>query len=117
MSENRTTGLRRGAQVAGLGAAAAVAIGLLSAGAANADTFVPLPDVFKAGPGYTMGHVGSSALVSPSLAANGAGRTAWVAGNAWADVTVTPDRHGTARTTGPSTPTAPTTPRRTGRRG
>ena len=28
--------------------------------------------------------------MSPSLAANGAGRTAWVAGNAWADVTVTP---------------------------
>ncbi|HEY5853133.1 MAG TPA: MspA family porin [Aldersonia sp.] len=91
MSENRTTGLRRGAQVAGLGAAAAVTIGLLSAGAANADTFVPLPDGQKAGPGYTMGHVASSALISPSLAANGAGRTAWVSGNAWADVTVTPE--------------------------
>jgi len=91
MSENRTTGLRRGAQVAGLGAAAAVAIGLLSAGAANADTFVPLPDVFKSGPGFQMGHVAGSALVSPSLAANGAGRTAWVAGNAWADVAITPD--------------------------
>lgn len=90
MSENRTTGLRRGAQIAGLGAAAAVTIGLLSTGAANADTFVPLPDVFKNGPGYAMGHIGSSAVVSPSLAANGAGRTVWVAGNAWADVTATP---------------------------
>ncbi|MFD7044823.1 mspA family protein, partial [Rhodococcus jostii] len=43
MSENRKTGLRRGARIAGLGAAAAVVLGLMSTGAANADTFVPLP--------------------------------------------------------------------------
>lgn len=91
MSENRNPGLRRGAKIAGVGAAAAVAIGLMSTGAANADTFVPLPDGLKAGPGYTLGHVASSALVSPSLAANGAGRVVWVSGKAWADVTETPD--------------------------
>ena len=51
MSENRNTGLRRGARIAGVGAAAAVALGLLSTGAANADTFVPLPDGQKVGTG------------------------------------------------------------------
>ncbi|SEL22158.1 hypothetical protein SAMN05444583_1071, partial [Rhodococcus maanshanensis] len=40
MSENRKSGLRRGARIAGAGAAAAVAIGLMSTGAANADTLV-----------------------------------------------------------------------------
>ena len=33
---------------------------------------VPLPDGVKSGPGFTIGQVASSALVSPSLAANGA---------------------------------------------
>jgi len=91
MSENRNPGLRRGAKIAGLGAVAAVAMGLLSTGAANADVFVPLPDGQKSGPGYSVGHVASSAIVSPSLAMNGAGRTVWVSGKAWADVTVTPE--------------------------
>jgi hypothetical protein len=91
MSENRKPGLRRGAKIAGIGAAAAVAIGLSSTGAANADVFVPLPDGQKAGPGYTMGLVANSAIVSPSLAMNGAGRVVWVSGKAWADVTVTPE--------------------------
>lgn len=90
MSDNRNPGLRRGIRIAGVGAAAAVAIGLFSTGAANADTFVPLPDGVKSGPGFTMGQVASSALVSPSLAANGAGRVTWVSGKAWADVTTTP---------------------------
>ncbi|WP_054816151.1 MspA family porin [Nocardia arizonensis] len=91
MSENRTNGLRRGARVAGVGAAAAVAMGLLSTGAANADTFVPLPDGQKVGPGVTITRTGEHALVSPSMAANGAGRVVWVSGNATADVTVTPE--------------------------
>ncbi|MEU7631524.1 MspA family porin [Nocardia sp. NPDC049190] len=91
MSENRTNGLRRGARVAGVGAAAAVAMGLLSTGAANADTFVPLPDGQKVGPGVTITRTGERALVSPSLAANGAGRVVWVSGNAIADVSVTPE--------------------------
>ncbi|MET4613844.1 hypothetical protein ABIC28_004856, partial [Rhodococcus sp. PvR044] len=47
MSEIR----KRGIRIAGVGAAAAVAIGLMSTGAAHADTFVPLPDGQKAGPG------------------------------------------------------------------
>ncbi|MCP2275236.1 MspA family porin [Nocardia amikacinitolerans] len=91
MSENRTNGLRRGARVAGVGAAAAVAMGMLSTGAANADTFVPLPDGQKVGHGVTITRTGERALISPSLAANGAGRVVWVSGNATADVTVTPE--------------------------
>ncbi|MET9211890.1 MULTISPECIES: MspA family porin [unclassified Nocardia] len=89
MSENRTNRVRRGAF--GAGAAVAVTIGLLSAGAANADTFVPLPDGQKNGPGVTVSRTGESAIVSPSLAANGAGRVVWVSGNARADVQVTPE--------------------------
>ncbi|WP_327093836.1 MspA family porin [Nocardia vinacea] len=91
MSENRTNGLRRGARIAGVGAAAAVAMGLLSTGAANADTFVPLPDGQKNGPDVTLTRTGEHALISPSLAANGAGRVVWVSGNAIADVNVTPE--------------------------
>ena len=91
MSENRTGGVRRAARVAGVGAAAAVAVGLLSVGAANADTFVPLPDGQKAGPGVNITRTGEHATVSPSMAANGAGRVAWVSGNAAADVSVTPE--------------------------
>ncbi|MFE9787418.1 MspA family porin [Nocardia salmonicida] len=90
MSENRTNRGRRGAW--SVGAAVAVTIGLLlSAGAADADTFVPLPDGEKAGPGVTLSHTGEHAVVSPSLAANGAGRVVWVSGNARADVQVTPE--------------------------
>ncbi|MGW5110915.1 MspA family porin [Nocardia sp. NPDC004123] len=91
MSENRNAGLRRAARVAGVAAAASVAFGLLSTGAANADTFVPLPDGQKVGPGVTISRVGEHAVISPSLSANGAGRTAWLSGKAVADVTATPD--------------------------
>ncbi|MEU6579222.1 MspA family porin [Nocardia sp. NPDC046763] len=91
MSENRTAGLRRAARVAGVAAAASVAFGLLSTGAANADTFVPLPDGQKVGPGVTVTRTGEHAVISPSLSANGAGRTAWLSGKAVADVTATPD--------------------------
>ncbi|MBF6350453.1 MULTISPECIES: MspA family porin [Nocardia] len=91
MSENRTGGVRSGARIVGIGAATAVAVGLLSVGAANADTFVPLPDGQKAGPGVTISRTGEHAVISPSMAANGAGRVVWVSGNAIADVTVTPE--------------------------
>lgn len=93
MSENRTTGVRRGARAAGVGAAAAVAIGLLSAGAANADTFVPLPDGQKVSPSgtVTITRTAERALISPSLSANGAGRVVWVSGTAIAEVTETPE--------------------------
>ncbi|MEV0252524.1 MspA family porin [Nocardia sp. NPDC050712] len=92
MSENRTNGLRRSAGAAGaVTAAAAVAMGLFSTGAANADVFVPLPDGQKVGSGVTITRTGEHAVVSPSLAANGAGRVVWVSGNATADVTATPE--------------------------
>ncbi|MGI5222978.1 MspA family porin [Nocardia sp. CA-290969] len=91
MSKNRTTGLRYGARALGVGAVAAVAMGLFSTGAANADTFVPLPDGEKLGPGVKITRTHESALVSPSMAANGAGRVVWVSGNASADVSVTPE--------------------------
>ncbi|TQF74046.1 mspA family protein [Rhodococcus spelaei] len=87
MSEIRKSGVRRGARIGGVGAVAAVAIGLMSTGVASADTFVPLPDGHKAGPGATVTRTGESALISPSLAANGAGRVAWVSGTVTADVT------------------------------
>ncbi|WP_040812787.1 MspA family porin [Nocardia concava] len=86
MSENRTAGLRRAARIAGVGAAASVALGLMSTGAANADTFVPLPDGHKAGPGVTIDRLGEHAVISPSLSANGAGRTAWLSGRVIANV-------------------------------
>ncbi|EOM77629.1 mspA family protein [Rhodococcus rhodnii] len=90
MSEIRKSGVRRGARIAGLGAAAAVAMGLMSTGVANADTFVPLPGGEKivGGGGTTVkiARNAESAVISPSLAANGAGRTAWVTGDVFADV-------------------------------
>ena len=91
MSKNRTSGLRRGVRIAGAVVAAAAGMGLLSTGAANADVFVPLPDGQKLGPGVTVSRTGEHALISPSLAANGAGRVVWVSGNAIADVSVTPE--------------------------
>ncbi|WP_433563088.1 MspA family porin [Nocardia sp. CA-151230] len=91
MREIQYSAVRRGARVAGAGAAAAVAIGLLSTGAADADTFVPLPDGQKSAPGVMVTRTGEHAVVSPSLAANGAGRVVWVSGIATADVTDTPD--------------------------
>ena len=104
MSENRKTGLRRGARIAGLGAAAAVVLGLMSTGAANADTFVPLPGgekVVNAGSVTAkIARNAESALVSPSLAANGAGRTAWVSGDAFAELGGEIPEEGATLTTG-----------------
>nr|WP_280490126.1 MspA family porin [Nocardia carnea] len=64
---------------------------MCSAGAAGADAFVPLPDGQEAGPGVTLTRTGESAVVSSSLAANGAGRVVWVSGTVAADVTATPE--------------------------
>ncbi|MFE7721878.1 MspA family porin [Nocardia rhizosphaerihabitans] len=63
---------------------------LFTASPAGADTFIPLPDGQKTGPGVTLTRAAESALVSPSMAANGAGRTVWVSGKITADVTDTP---------------------------
>ncbi|WP_067546911.1 MspA family porin [Nocardia crassostreae] len=89
MNNFRTIG--GGARVAGLGAAAVVAAGLFSTGAAHADAFVPLPDGQRSGPGATITRTGEHAVISPSLAANGAGRVAWLSGIVSADVTATPE--------------------------
>ncbi|NLU82601.1 MspA family porin [Rhodococcus sp. HNM0569] len=90
MSKIRKSGVRRAARVASVGAAGAVALGLMSTGAANADTFVPLPGgekVVNAGDvSVKVARNAESALVSPSLAANGAGRVAWVTGDVFADL-------------------------------
>ncbi|QLY28330.1 MspA family porin [Nocardia huaxiensis] len=87
----------RGVRAAGLGAAVTVALGLSATGAAQADTFVPLPDGERLGPGVKITRTQESATISPSLAANGAGRVAWLSGVVTADVAVTP-----AGTTGPN---------------
>ncbi|MFC4127373.1 MspA family porin [Nocardia rhizosphaerae] len=89
MSLFRAVGLRRGGGAACVGAA--MTLGLLSPGAAHADAFVPLPDGERVGPGVTLKRTAESALISPSLAANGAGRTVWVTGTVTADVTQTPE--------------------------
>ncbi|MEV0362360.1 MspA family porin [Nocardia fusca] len=81
-----TARCRTGTSVAALTAA----FGLLTTATGNADAFVPLPDGTEAGPGLTITRTGESALVSPSMAANGAGRVTWVSGTVTADVTRTP---------------------------
>ncbi|MBC2638103.1 MULTISPECIES: MspA family porin [unclassified Rhodococcus (in: high G+C Gram-positive bacteria)] len=106
MIVQRKSGLRRGARIAGLGAAAAAILGLMSTGAASADTFIPLPDGSKTGPNVTLTRTAESALSSPSLAANGAGRVAWVSGtvtadvNGLEDVTDVPDANNTTNNAG-----------------
>lgn len=74
------------ARIAALGAAGAVAIGFFSAGAASADTFVPLPDneISKTlidGTVVTVKGFGQSALISPSMGATPTQRNVWVTGN------------------------------------
>ncbi|MFI1915374.1 MspA family porin [Nocardia sp. NPDC020380] len=67
-----------------------VALGFFSPGAANADAWVALPDGHIEGPGVKITSRGERAIVSPSLASNGAGRSTWVSGNITAEVD-TPD--------------------------
>ncbi|MGI5219085.1 MspA family porin [Nocardia sp. CA-290969] len=66
------------------------AVAVLSAGHATADTFVPLPDGHEVAPGATLSRTAEHAVISPSMAANGAGRVVWVSGAVTADVTNTP---------------------------
>lgn len=75
------------ARVAGVGAAATVALGLFSTGAANADTFIPLPggEIVKTlsdGTVVTVRMVGESALINPSMGSTPVHRNAWVSGSA-----------------------------------
>ncbi|TQF65526.1 MspA family porin [Rhodococcus spelaei] len=98
------TGLRRGLQIAASGAAAAVALGFLSVGAANADTLVPLPDgsitkTLVDGTVVTITRTGESALVSPSMGATPLHRNVWVSGKVAAEVTG-PNAKGGAITAG-----------------
>ncbi|MFD3505957.1 MspA family porin [Nocardia sp. NPDC058666] len=79
------------AKVAGVSAAATVAVGLFSTGAANADTFVPLPGghitkVLSDGTVVDIALVGESALISPSMGATPVHRNAWVSGSAQVSV-------------------------------
>ncbi|MEU4312351.1 MspA family porin [Nocardia sp. NPDC024068] len=76
--------------IAATAAMTAAVLGV-AGGTANADTFVPLPGGEKLGPGVKLSRVNESALISPSLSANGAGRTAWLTGQVYADVTETPE--------------------------
>jgi hypothetical protein len=79
------------ARAAGVGAAAAMALGLLSTGAANADTFVPLPggEISKTlsdGTVVTIRMVGESANINPSMGSTPLHRNAWVSGSAQVEV-------------------------------
>ncbi|MGW0183390.1 MspA family porin [Nocardia sp. NPDC003345] len=76
--------------IAATAAMTAAVLGV-AGGTASADTFVPLPGGEKLGPGVKLSRVNESALISPSLSANGAGRTAWLTGQVYADVTETPE--------------------------
>ncbi|TLF74772.1 MspA family porin [Nocardia cyriacigeorgica] len=74
-------------RAAGAGAAAAVAMGLFSTGAANADTFVPLPGgeivrTLSDGTVVTVRLVGESANINPSLGSTPVHRNAWVSASA-----------------------------------
>ncbi|MFR9753001.1 MspA family porin [Nocardia sp. 004] len=75
------------ARMAGAGAAATIAMGLFSTGAANADTFVPLPggeitQTLSDGTVVTVRLVGESANINPSMGATPVHRNAWVSGSA-----------------------------------
>ncbi|MEV0366849.1 MspA family porin [Nocardia fusca] len=80
---------RRGMRLGGMSAVFA-AVGMLVAGHATADTFVPLPDGHEVAPEATIRRTAEHAVVSPSMAANGAGRVVWVSGTVTADVVQTP---------------------------
>ncbi|MGU3294723.1 MspA family porin [Williamsia sp. M5A3_1d] len=83
MSKN-STALRRAASLGTMAVVGATAVGLMSQGAASADTFQKLPNGAARGDNLLITRSGESVQVSPSLAANGAGRNAWVS----ADITL-----------------------------
>ncbi len=58
----------------------AVALAALAAPSAGADTLVHLANGKALGDGITIIKTRETAVISPSMAANGAGRTAWVSG-------------------------------------
>ncbi|MFI5780571.1 MspA family porin [Nocardia sp. NPDC051570] len=75
------------ARAAGIGAVATAALGLFSTGAANADTFMPLPgaDLTKTLSDGTVVHLwvdGESANINPSMGSTPLHRNAWVSGTA-----------------------------------
>jgi len=79
--------LKNSMRAAGAVVATSVAFGMLSAGAADADTFVPLPggEIVKTlsdGTVVTVRLVGESATISPSLGSTPVHRNAWVSGSA-----------------------------------
>ncbi|MRH89795.1 mspA family protein [Nocardia sp. SYP-A9097] len=66
--------------------------GTLTAGSAAADTLVPLPDGQHQGAhDVTLIRTGEHAMISPSLAANGAGRVVWMTGTVVAEIPDTPE--------------------------
>lgn len=78
---------KNAARLASVGAAATVAIGLFSTGAANADTFVPSPGgelvkTLSDGTEVTVRLAGESANINPSMGATPAHRNAWVSASA-----------------------------------
>ncbi|MFE3544265.1 MspA family porin [Nocardia sp. NPDC059177] len=82
---------KNSARLAGVVGAAAVALGLLSTGAANADTFVPLPggEIVKTladGTVVTVRLVGESANINPSMGSTPVHRNVWVSGSAQVEV-------------------------------
>ncbi|MFC4127289.1 MspA family porin [Nocardia rhizosphaerae] len=82
---------KNSARLAGVVGAAALTFGLLSTGAANADTFVPLPggEIVKTlsdGSTVTVRLVNESALISPSMGATPVHRNTWVSGSAQVEV-------------------------------
>ncbi|MFE4463363.1 MspA family porin, partial [Nocardia tengchongensis] len=75
------------ARAAGIGAVATAALGLFSTGAANADTFIPLPggsitETMDDGTVVTISMTGESANINPSMGATPLHRNAWVSGSA-----------------------------------
>ncbi|MFI9536297.1 MspA family porin [Nocardia fusca] len=79
------------ARLAGVGAAASMALGLFSTGAANADTFIPLPggEITKTlsdGTVVTVRLVGESATISPSMGATPIHRNAWASASAQVEI-------------------------------
>ncbi|KXX58804.1 MspA family porin [Rhodococcus sp. LB1] len=78
---------KNGVRLAAVGAAAAAAVGFVSVGAANADTFVPLPggsitQTLADGTMVTVNLTDESANISPSLGATPLHRNAFVSGKA-----------------------------------
>ncbi|MEU6192031.1 MspA family porin [Nocardia sp. NPDC047038] len=81
-------------RAASVGAAATIALGLFSIGAADADTFVPLPgaDLTKTLSDGTVVHVwidAESANINPSMGSTPLHRNAWVSGTAHVELSGT----------------------------